>query len=84
MRSARPRPIQDSAVPERRVAGQADLCPAVAAETERPQLAAGHGFEHAKADVVCVQLGQAQHAARDWRRAVHDREMTNPPHVVGA
>src|SRR5829696_756821 len=50
--SASRAPSHGSAVLERRVAGQADLCPAVAAETQRPQLAADHGFEHVKADVV--------------------------------
>jgi hypothetical protein len=49
-------PSHDSAVPERRVAGQADLCPAVAADTERAQLAAGHSIKHATADIVVVQL----------------------------
>jgi hypothetical protein len=41
---------------------------AVSAEAERPQLAVCNSIEHATADVVLVQLGQAQPAARDRRR----------------
>jgi hypothetical protein len=69
-------PSHNPAIRERRMVSQTDFRITVAAETERPQLAADHGIEHGTADIVVVQLAKALHrrsgAAADRPRSRND------------
>ena len=74
----------DPAVPVRRLLDQTDLRFAVAAETERPQLAAGHSVVHA-ADVVVLKVDQANGAKVAGSRSSSsdslDGQVTSPPPI---